>query len=81
MDNRNFASLLRRAQRLSKEVSAVQAELTAAFEARYGVTYSDVDEDWLIDSLDYGGGAVLTVKIVDKLMAENGHPLREVKDD
>ena len=77
MNNRDFAGLLRRAQRIAKEASAVQAELTDAFEARYGVTYSEVNEDWIIDSLDYGGGATLTVGTVDKLMAENGHPLKE----
>jgi len=69
------ASLLRRAARASAQAMAVQHELTAAFRDRYGVTYSDVDCDALIDILDYAGGAGLTVAECDRLMAASGAPV------
>lgn len=67
--------LLDRANRVAKEAATVQSELTEAFNARYGVTYSDVDCDWLIDAFDYGGSADrITVAECDKYMAECGAP-------
>ncbi|UQS95242.1 hypothetical protein Pam5_26 [Pseudanabaena phage Pam5] len=60
--------LLDRAVRIAKAATVVQGELTAAFEERYGLTYSEVDCDALIDVLDYGGGARLTVADCDREM-------------
>ena len=63
--------LLKRACRIAVEASKVQAELTEAFNERYGCTYSDVDADHLIDALDYGGA---TVTVEDCDMTYSGHP-------
>jgi hypothetical protein len=68
------AALLRRAARIAEQASKVQADLTEAFRDRYGVTYSDVDCDWLIDVLDYGGGKNLTVAECDRAMENCGAP-------
>lgn len=73
-DNYRFAQLLRRAATISSKAQAVQQELTEAFRARYGKTYSDVDADQIIDVLDYGGGAKLTYRECDRLMADCGAP-------
>lgn len=67
--------LLRRAATLAYQHSAVQHELTRAFNERYGCTYSDVDADQIIDVLDYHGGD-LTVEQCDQIMAECGAPRR-----
>lgn len=64
--------LLDRAVRIASAAAIVQGELTAAFEERYGLTYSDVDCDALIDVLDYGGGARLTVADCDREMLACG---------
>lgn len=53
-NNKMFRGLLRRATRIAREFSEVQGELTEAFNERYGCTYSDIDADQLIDTLDYG---------------------------
>lgn len=68
------AALLRRAVNAAAKAKAVQAELTAAFNDRYGWTYSDVDCDALIDVLDYGGNSHLTVADCDREMALCGAP-------
>lgn len=74
LTNRQFAGLLKRAARLAAEKAAVQQELSEAFRARYGVTYSDVDADWIIDELDYGGGETITVARSDEEMTICGYP-------
>lgn len=65
--------LLKKAARLSAEFQEIQSQLTDAFNERYGVTYSDVDADAIIDTLDYGGGD-LTVEECDNIMAATGNP-------
>lgn len=60
--------LLDRAVRIAKAAAKVQGELTEAFEQRYGLTYSDVDCDALIDIFEYGGGARVTVADCDREM-------------
>jgi len=66
------ADLLRRATRIAEQASEVQAKLTEAFRGRYGITYSDVDCDPLIDILDYGGGTPPTIAQCDQWMANCG---------
>lgn len=66
--------LLRRATRIAGQMSDIQGELTQAFEARYGTTYSAVDCDQLIEVLDYNGGIPPTVEDADRWMAECGAP-------
>ena len=71
MTDRQFTILLRKATRIASEAQAIQGRLTDAFRDRYGQTYSDVDCDPLIDSLDYGGGDhEITAEDADRLMAE-----------
>lgn len=68
------ADLLRRANAAAAKAHEYNRRLTAAFNARYGQTYSDCDCDPLIDVLDYGftGASDLTVAECDRLMAESG---------
>jgi len=66
------AKLIRRAIRVSEQAHKVQYDLTDAFRARYGVTYSDVDCDFLIDLFDYGGGDVPSLAQCDAAMAACG---------
>lgn len=54
----------------------MQAELTEAFEERYGCTYSDADADAIIDVLDYGGGERITLADCDREMSVRGHDPR-----
>lgn len=86
MGNRLTTRLLRRAARLAAQSAIIQGELTDAFRERYGVTYSDVDCDRLIDILDYHGGDDLTVRDCDEAMAACGvfplanpdHPVSQI---
>lgn len=65
-------ALLRRAHRAAVRHSALNQQLTKAFQERYGCTYSDVDCDNLIDALDYGAGSEPTVESCDAAMSESG---------
>lgn len=72
--------LLKKAARISAEYQDIQNQLTDAFNERYGVTYSDVDADGIIDVLDYGGGD-LTVEDCDAIMAATGNPPKGWDED
>lgn len=65
---------LNAAVRFARKHNEINREINRLFEKRYGVSYSDIDEDWLIDSLDYGTGAFVSLKQCDELMTKNGHP-------
>jgi len=65
-------ALLRRAARMARQASETQRQLTKAFMGRYGVTYSEVDCDALIDTLDYGQGVVPTLSDCDRYMENSG---------
>lgn len=71
--------LLMRANELAHQTTLIQDELTQAFEERYGVTYSEVDADSLIDALDYGSGGRITLRECDKIMLEHGKPVLKKK--
>jgi hypothetical protein len=64
---------LTRATRLAAKSQEMQNNLTEAFRERYGVTYSDVDCDFLIEALDYNGGDLLTLEECDLHMKECGY--------
>lgn len=68
-------SLLKRAHKAAVRFAALNAKITAAFEQRYGCTYSDVDCDHLIDSLDYGQGGAPSVADCDRDMVGCGRAL------
>lgn len=71
--------LLKRASKLARKQSDMSALLTAAFEHRYGVTYSEADCDWLIDDLDYGqGGGGITLAEADAHMTKAGYPPKAI---
>lgn len=72
--------LLRKAAKLAEESQIVHGELTNAFIERYGITYSDVDADSIIDTLDYFGGS-LTVAECDDIMAATGHPPKGYEEE
>lgn len=65
--------LLKRAARAAERKQEYQALLTEAFIERYGVTYSDVDADEIIDVLDYHGGDI-DLDTCDRVMSGLGYP-------
>ena len=69
--------LLRDAAKTARDQMLIQGKLSEAFESRYGLTYSDVDADEIIDILDYGAGGKLTIADCDRIMGDLGHPPRE----
>ncbi len=52
----------------------LNARIHGAFEARYGIDFSAIDEDALIDIFDYGQANNITLKQCDNLMSRNGYP-------
>ena len=76
-NNKKFSNLMRRTNTACNVHLQLSLEITVAFEARYGSTFSALDIDTLIKSFDYGGTFSLSVKDVDALMAEAGYPLIE----
>lgn len=66
--------LLNKGVRIASEAHKMNQELTEAFVERYGVTYSDVDADSIIDVLDYGVASGLTLEECDDIMTEAGYP-------
>lgn len=64
-----FDKLLKRTARAAAKHFDLQQELNDEFIKRYGVTYSDVDADELIDILDMGGGTI-SEKFVDRVMKD-----------
>lgn len=67
--------LLSEASRIAREAADMSGVLTEAFVERYGVEYSEINCDWLIDDLDYGlGNGHLTLKQADDEMTAAGHP-------
>ena len=68
-----FDRLLKRTARAAAKHFDLQQELNDEFIKRYGVTYSDVDADELIDILDLSGGTI-NERYADKAMAMAGHP-------
>lgn len=70
------SKLLERANRIAALHAIVSAEITAAFNERYGATHSYVDCDFLIDALDYGVVAAPTLAECDAAMESCGAPRR-----
>lgn len=73
---KRFYNQARKVARLSAEFLSEKRRFDDAFEERYGIHYSDIDEDWLIDCFDYGGGGLPTLERMDEMMAENGYPAK-----
>lgn len=72
LTDKQFTKLLNHAVKISNQHHIIQRRLTDAFEARYGTTYSDVDCDVLIDTLDYGYNYPIDYQVVDYQMASCG---------
>ena len=53
--------------------SQLQINIGQMFVERYGITYSDVDCERLIDTLDYWGGSI-TLEEADRYMTAEGYP-------
>lgn len=71
MTNREFQSLLDRCAKAAEKHIRLIKEVEQECEARYGVSYSDVDADGIIDVLNYQGGKI-TVKQFHKEMELHG---------
>jgi hypothetical protein len=71
--NREFSNLMRRTMTLGQQLWQLKREFDDAFVGRYGVHYSDLDEDELVEFFDYNpdtppGG----LAEVDQIMARHG---------
>jgi|GEM_PF-5560680 len=75
--SKRFYNKCRRVARLSFEFQKETSDLGTMFEERYGVTYNDIDEDWLIDCFDYGQGGLPSLDEIDRMMAQAGHPVKQ----
>lgn len=73
MSTKLTSKLLQDVADLTARKAKLQQKLTEAFEERYGVTYSAVDSDELIDVLDYHGGHI-NLKLADEAMFRAGYP-------
>lgn len=75
--------LLRKAQNDTIAKNSSHRDLRRAFRERYGVEYSDIKDDELVDAIDYFGvdigGNYLTVEKCDEIMKRNGYPPKEKK--
>ena len=70
MTNKEFQSLLDKMHRAAVKHMTISQEVNRAFLDRYVATYGELDLDWIIDSLDYGHSARITVEEADKQMHE-----------
>ena len=76
--NTEFQRKLTQTASAAEKHHRLQTEIGKMFEERYGIHYSDVDCDSVIDCLDVNGGSI-TVEQVDEYMATVGHPKLENK--
>lgn len=70
----SFSKLVLSAQKIARKHMDLSSQITEAFIARYGITFSDIDADELIEAFDYGGGDCFTVHEIDKIMTSKGYP-------
>lgn len=74
---------IRRANNLAyKHKMLAGGKISEWFINRYGIHFSDVDADQLIDAIDYGAGwTPNTIAEIDAVMALSGqYPLLKIKD-
>lgn len=70
MDNRNFSTLLRQAQKTARDFHDKQQEFHNAFIDRYGMELGQTDSDQLIDAIDYGQGNRVSLTELDRVMRD-----------
>jgi hypothetical protein len=71
--NTIFQRKLTQTANAAEKHNRLQQEVGEMFKERYGVHYSDVDCDSVIDALDINGGNI-TVEQCDEYMTTCGHP-------
>ena len=76
--NTDFQRKLTQTSNAAEKHHRLLMEVGEMFKERYGVHYSDVDGDLMIDCLDHNGGTI-TVEMCDKAMVELGYPKLEKK--
>ena len=72
---RKISASIRKLSSLAQKSNAENKILRELFVERYGIDYSDVDCDFLIDCADYGQGAPMKIKALDKDMLDKGYPV------
>lgn len=70
MTNKEFTKLLKDCRKHGDKFRMLLDKCREECVSRHGVDWSDVDNDWIIDSLDYGSGEALTARSFDKSMKE-----------
>ena len=71
MNNKQALAAIKMKVRLMYEVNRLGHQIDRWFEERYGKSYSEIDCDTLIDSLDYGRGPPpATLEQIDLLMKQ-----------
>jgi len=76
--NTIFQRKLTQTANAAEKFTKLQQEVGEMFVERYGVHYSDVDCDAIIDTLNQGGGEI-TIAQCDEYMTACGHPPLEKK--
>ena len=59
--------LFTKVQRIAMEFHEAKRDFDRAIDEIYGCHYSDFDDDWIIDSIDYGGGALTYEDFVERM--------------
>ena len=65
--------VLQQLAKIAEKYNQLSIKVGEMFQERYGVTYSDVDCDEIIDILDYNGGSI-TLEEADRYMTAAGYP-------
>lgn len=71
MNNREFTKLLIRARKLARQHTQLLTKINDEGVRRFGVEYSEIDCDFVIDSVDYGHGREITAEEFDEAMQES----------
>lgn len=76
MRDSDFTYLLRRASDMADRTRILLNQVNGEFERRFGINYNAIDDEALVDSLDYGIGdrGLLMSASIDEHMDKLGYP-------
>lgn len=79
MSDRDLQSLLRKTIDAGFTWRSVKGVLDDELEKRYGVAYNDLPNDAgdpIVEMIEYTDGQPVSLKAIDKIMADAGYPAR-----
>jgi hypothetical protein len=80
-DDKKFDKQFKKIAKIAFDFSIQSAKFDEMFTERFGIHYSELGIDQLIDSLNYGSGLNMSLSKLDKLMEDNGYPKIEEEED